>query len=79
MAVTVLESRLIEVIADCGAMNEVKKELVMTLAIVWRNPKPLIKTKQTVRRIQADRSCAVYAITDAKRTQEFSLISSEVA
>jgi hypothetical protein len=60
-------------------MNEVKKELGMALAIVWRNPKPLIRTKQTVQRIQGDHSCAVYVVNDAERTQEFSLISGEVA
>jgi hypothetical protein len=44
----------------------------MALAIVWRNPKPLSRTKQTVQRIQGDHPCAVYVVTDAEQTQQFS-------
>lgn len=51
----------------------------MALAIVWRNPKPLSRTKQTVHRIQSDQSCAVYLVTNPDRMQEFRLIFGEVA
>ena len=51
----------------------------MALAVVWRNPKPLIRTKQTVQRIHGDQSWAVYVVTNPDRTQEFRLISGAVA
>jgi hypothetical protein len=51
----------------------------MALAIVWRNPKPPIRTKRTVQRIQCDPSCAVYVVTNSGCTQEFRLISGEAA
>ncbi len=51
----------------------------MALAIVWRNPKPLIRTKRTVQRIQGDQSCAVYVVANPDCTQEFRLIFGEVA
>ncbi len=51
----------------------------MALAIVWRNPQPLIRTKRTVQRIKSDHSCAVYVVTNPERAQEFRLISGEVA
>jgi hypothetical protein len=51
----------------------------MALAIVWRNPKPLIRTKQTVRRIQGDQSVAVYVVTTGDGAHEFSLSSGKVA
>lgn len=47
----------------------------MALAVVWRNPKPLTRTKQTVQRVQDDRLCAVYEVTNLACTQEFTLIS----
>jgi len=34
----------------------------MAAAVVWRNPKPLIRNKQTVQPIQGDQSCAVYVV-----------------
>lgn len=55
------------------------QEFVMTLEIVWRNPETLIKSEQTVQRIRDDESGAVYVVTHPERTQEFSLISSQVA
>ena len=51
----------------------------MALAIVWRNPQPLIRTTKTVQRIRGDQSCAVYVVTNPERSQEFRLISGEVA
>lgn len=51
----------------------------MTLRVVWRNPKPLIRTKQTIRRIEGDQSGAVYVVTTRDSAQEFSLISGKVA
>jgi hypothetical protein len=48
----------------------------MAFSVVWRNPKPLIRTKQTVQRIQGNQSCALYVVTNG--TQEFSLISGAV-
>jgi len=56
-----------------------EKEFGMALAIVWRNPKPLIRTKQAVQRIQSDHSAAVYAVTNADGAREFRLIFSKVA
>ena len=47
----------------------------MALAVVWRNPKPLIRTKQTVQRIQSERLCAVYVVTNSACAQEFRLMS----
>ncbi len=51
----------------------------MALTVVWRNPKPLIRTKQTVQRIQGDHACAVYVVSDLDHTQEFTLIAGKVA
>ena len=51
----------------------------MALAVVWRNPRPLIRTKQNVQRIKGDQSCAVYVVTNPNYMQEFRLISGEVA
>lgn len=51
----------------------------MALALVWLNPLPLIRTRQTVQRIQRDQSCAVYVVTNPERAQEFRLILREVA
>ena len=50
----------------------------MALTVVWRNPKPLIRTKQMAQRVQGDQSSVVYVVTEPDRTQEFTLISSEV-
>ena len=50
----------------------------MALAIVWRNPKSLIRTKQTLQRIQGDPSCVVYMVANSDVTQEFRLISGPV-
>ncbi len=41
----------------------------MGIKIVWRNPKPLIRTKRTVQRIQGDHSGAVYVVTNPDHTQ----------
>ena len=46
----------------------------MARTVVWRNPKPLIRNKQTVQRIQGDQSCAVYVVLNPACTQEFRLI-----
>ena len=43
----------------------------MALTIVWRNPEPLVRTKQTLQRIQGDESSAVYVVTNSDNTQEF--------
>ena len=51
----------------------------MALAIVWRNPQPLIRTTRTVERIQGDQSYAVYVVNDSGRTQEFRLMSGKAA
>ena len=51
----------------------------MALAIVWRNPQPPIRTKQTVQRIRVDQTCTVYVVTNPDHTQEFMLISGEAA
>ena len=51
----------------------------MALAIVWRNPKPLIRTNQTVQRIQDDQSCAVYVVTNPDGRQEFRLMAGAVS
>jgi len=51
----------------------------MALTIVWRNPEPLIRLKQSVEKFQSDESCAVYVVTEADRTQEFTLICSRAA
>ena len=47
----------------------------MSLAVVWRNPKLLIRADQTVQRIHGDRACAVYVVTNPDGAQEFRLIS----
>jgi len=46
----------------------------MALAIVWRNPQPVTRTKHTVQRVRGGQSGAVYVITDLERTQEFRLV-----
>lgn len=51
----------------------------MALTVVWRNPKPLIRTRQTVHRVQGDQSRVVYLVTDPDHTQEFTLIAGKVA
>ena len=51
----------------------------MKLEIVWRNPERQINTKQTVQRIGADQSCAVYVVVNPEGKQEFSLIAGNVA
>ena len=51
----------------------------MALAVVWRNPKPLVRTERTVQRIQSDPTCAVYAVTDPERTKEFTLTAIRMA
>ena len=51
----------------------------MALAIVWRNPLPLITTKRTLQRISSGRFGAVYAVTDPNLSQRFELILSKVA
>ena len=53
----------------------VKKEAGMALAIVWRNPNCLIRTKRTLHRVQCDPSEVVYTVTDPNGTVEFSLKS----
>jgi hypothetical protein len=51
----------------------------MPLAIVWRNPLPLIRTKRTLQRISSDQFGAVYAVTNPNLSQQFELILSKVA
>lgn len=51
----------------------------MALAIVWRNPVPLIKTKRTLQRISRNQFGAVYAVTNPDLMQEFELILGHVA
>ena len=51
----------------------------MLLSIVWRNPKPLIRTEHKILRIRRNHSFAVYAISDPERNRLFSLISRDVA
>lgn len=51
----------------------------MALAVVWRNPKPLVRTKQTIQRIQSDETCAVYVVADVERTKEFRLTAMRMA
>jgi hypothetical protein len=53
--------------ASCG------EELSMSLAIVWRNPVPLIRTTKTLHRVQGDQFGVVYAATDPNGTQQFRL------
>ena len=52
-----------------------KKEAGMALAIVWRNPNCLIRTKRTLHRVQGDQFGVVYTVTDPNGTVEFSLKS----
>jgi hypothetical protein len=59
--------------------EDVRKEFFMALTIVWRNPEPLIRTKQSVEKFRSDESCAVYVVTEADRTQEFTLICGQAA
>jgi hypothetical protein len=47
----------------------------MALAIVWRNPNCLTRTKRTLHRIQGDQSGVIYTVTDPNGTVEFSLKS----
>jgi hypothetical protein len=47
----------------------------MALAIVWRNPNCLIRTKRTLHRVQGDPSEVVYTVTDPNGTVEFSVKS----
>lgn len=48
----------------------------MELTIVWRNPETLLRTKQTVQRVQGDPSCVVYVVDDRDGSREFRLILS---
>lgn len=47
----------------------------MALAIVWRNPNCLIRTKRTLHRIHGDQFGGVYIVTDPNGAVEFSLKS----
>ena len=51
----------------------------MARTVVWRNPKPLIRNKQTVQRIQGDQLCAVYVVPNPACTQEFRLNSGAIS
>ncbi len=51
----------------------------MELAVVWQNPEPLFRTEHTVRRIRDDQPFVVYLVTSFEKTQEFTVISGEVA
>ena len=53
----------------------VKKEVDMALAIVWRNPNRIIRTKRTLHRVHGEQFGVVYTITDPNGTVEFSLKS----
>jgi hypothetical protein len=50
----------------------------MALAIVWRDPVPLIRIKRTSQRIRSDQFGVVYAVTYPNLLQRFELLS-EVA
>ena len=47
----------------------------MALAIVWRNPISINKTKRTLYRLQGERFEVIYTVTDPEGTVEFSLKS----
>jgi hypothetical protein len=47
----------------------------MALAIVWRNPVPLIRTKRTLQRIRSGQFGIVYAVTYPNLSQQFELLS----
>jgi hypothetical protein len=47
----------------------------MALAIVWRNPAPLIRIKRTLQRIRSDQFGTVYAITYRNLSEHFELLS----
>jgi hypothetical protein len=51
----------------------------MELKIVWRNALPLIRAKRTLQRIRSDQFGTVYAVSATDLTQQFELISGEVA
>ena len=54
----------------------------MTLEVVWRNPEPQVRARQTVERIRGNEWFAVYVVTDPDglyRAREFNVISAEVA
>jgi hypothetical protein len=51
----------------------------MELTIVWRNPLPLVRFKRTLQRIISNELGAVYEVTAPDLTQEFEVISGEVA
>lgn len=52
-----------------------KKEVGLALAIVWRNPNCLIRTRRTLHRVHGDQFGVVYTVTDPIGTVEFSLKS----
>lgn len=51
----------------------------MELRVVWRNPEPLIKTKQKIYRIRREQGLAVYWVADRVQIQKFLLMSHQVA
>jgi hypothetical protein len=51
----------------------------MALAIVWRNPVSLIRTKPTLKRVRRDQFGTVYVATYPYLSQQFELTLREVA
>lgn len=51
----------------------------MELAIVWRNPVSLIKTKPTLKRVRSDRFGTVYVVTYPYPSQALELTLREAA
>ncbi len=59
--------------------SAVKKELGMSLEIVWRNPIPVIRTKRTLHRVEGNRFVVIYEVTDPNGRQEFRLECDRIA
>jgi len=57
--------------------SECEQAFGIALAIVWRNPNPLIPEKRILHRVQGGQFEVVYAVTDPNGTQEFRLESGE--
>jgi hypothetical protein len=55
------------------------EEDFMKLQVVWSNPIPLAKIKQTVQRIRTEQFGALYVVTNPDCTQEFELILGDAA
>jgi len=51
----------------------------MTLQIVWRNPNPLARMKQTVHRVRTEHFGALYIVINPDTTQESELILGDAA